>query len=280
MKRNKLRVVCNPYTNKMSYYFRNELGEWDVLSGNSPLSRQFYTNASVEDRAKDILIKIDEIYNRKNKGIDILFEGTDKNYDFLLNTITQIFPERDICCQLGTTKIAVIGKKSVGKSFLIEGLESLQGFKYMKTKANGYTKYSDECNHAEWYEVAGIDLGMDKVEEAFDTVKKLSEEGLSAVVYCISADSGRIEDVEKDFIKKIAGDFAELKVMIALTNCYKDDNEIQKAVDEIERITDQIKIVPVLAKEYKTSLKDEDGNPVVVEAFGLENVSQYVFEGR
>ncbi len=31
----KIRVACNPYTSKMSYYFRNEIGERDVLSGSS-----------------------------------------------------------------------------------------------------------------------------------------------------------------------------------------------------------------------------------------------------
>lgn len=50
MKKNSMRVVCNPYTNKMSYYFKNEIEEWSVLSGSSPLSRQFYTNTSVKER--------------------------------------------------------------------------------------------------------------------------------------------------------------------------------------------------------------------------------------
>lgn len=278
MKRNTIRVVCNPYTNKMSYYFRNEFGEWDVLSGNSPLSRKYYTNTSVGERAKEILKKIDEIYNRKNKGVDILFEGTAENYSFLLEKIKEILPDRDINCQLGTTKIAVVGKKSVGKSFLIEGLEDLQGFKYLKTKQKEYVKYVDECNHAEWYEVTGIDLGKDKVEKAFKTVKKLSEKGLSTVVYCISATSGRIEEIEKNFIKRIADSFTELKVMIVLTMCYKDD--IQEVIDEIEKITDQIKMVPVLAKEYKTGLKDENGEVMIIAPFGLEDVSLFVFEGR
>lgn len=278
MKRNALRVVCNPYTNKMSYYFRNELGEWDVLSGNSPLSRQYFTNTSVEARAKDILSKIDEIYNRKNKGIDILFEGTAGNYRIILKTIKDFFPERNIECQLGTTKIAVVGKKSVGKSFLIEGLEDLQGFKYSKTKENGYLKYADECNHAEWYEVLGIDLGKDKVEKAFETVNNLSEDGLSAVIYCVSATSGRIEEIEKNLIKKIADSFTELKVMVVLTMSYRE--YIQETIDEIEKITDQIKMIPVLAKEYKTVLKNENGEAITIAPFGLEEVSMFVFEGR
>lgn len=278
MKRNAIRVVCNPYTNKMSYYFRNELGEWDVLSGNSPLSRKRFTNTSVAEKANEILEKIDEIYNRKNKGVDILFEGTTDSFNLLSETIKNAFSDRDVCCRLGTTKIAIVGKKSVGKSFLIRGLEELQGFNHSIIKQSGYVKFADECNHAEWYEIDGIDLGRDKVEEAFDSIKKLSEEGLSSVIYCVSATSGRIEEIEKNFIQTIADSFPELKVMIVLTMCYMDD--IQEAIDEIEKLTNQIKMVPVLAKEYKTGLKNEKGEIMTIAPFGLEEVSLFVFEGR
>ncbi len=43
-------------------------------------------------------MKIDEIYNRRNKGVDILFEGTDENYKLILNTIMESFKERGIRC--------------------------------------------------------------------------------------------------------------------------------------------------------------------------------------
>ena len=100
MKRNTIRVVCNPYTNKISYYLKNELGEWNVFSGNSPLSRKYYRNTSIAERSVEILRKIDEIYNRKNKGVDILFEGTLENYNLILEVIKNSFTERDITCKL------------------------------------------------------------------------------------------------------------------------------------------------------------------------------------
>ena len=102
-----------------------------------------------------------------------------------------------------------MGKKSAGKTLLIEGLEGLHGFKYSKTEEKKYVKFADECNHAEWFEVMGIDLGKENVERAFETVKKLSEDGLSAVIYCISATTGRIEEIEKELIRKIADGFVE-----------------------------------------------------------------------
>lgn len=278
MKRNVLKVVCNPCTNRISYYFKNEFGEWNVMSENSPLSRNYYTNSLIGERSEEILEKIDEIYNRKNKGVDIIFEGTRENYNHLLKVIEEKFDDRDIICKLGRTKIAVVGKKSVGKSFLIEGIESLQKIQYSRIKKNEYEKYVDEYNNAEWYEVSGIDFGKDKVETAFETVRKLSEDGLSTVIYCISATAGRIEEIEKNLIKRIADNFAELKVMIVLTMCYKED--IQEEIDEIEKITNQVKTIPVLAKGYKTGLKNRNGEYKFIDSFGLEEVSKFVFEGR
>ena len=278
MKRNAIRVVCNPYTNKMSYYFKNEIGEWNVLSGSSPLSRQYYTNTTVVERGKEIVEKIDEIYNRKNKGVDILFEGTTDSFNSFVNEIEKNYSDRDICCTVGTTKIAVLGKKSVGKTTLIEGLEKLKGFKYSKISKDNYIQYTDECNHAHWYEVEGIDFGMENVEKTFQTIADLSEEGLSAVIYCVSAITGRIEEIEKELISRIENSFAEIKVMVVLTMCYKDN--IQETIDEIEKITNQAKLLVTLAKEYKTGLKDNEGNAIMVEPFGLEWVSEYVFEGR
>lgn len=278
MKRNSIRVVCNPYTNKMSYYFKNEIGEWSVLSGSSPLSRQFYTNTSVKERGEKIVEKIDEIYNRKNRGVDILFEGTSDSYNCFVDIIKNNFANRNISCTLGTTKIAVLGKKSVGKTMLIESLEALKGFEYSVIRNEEYIQYTDECNHAHWYEVKGIDLGKENVENAFQTVAELSEMGLSAVIYCVSAITGRIENIEKELISRIENSFAELKVMVVLTMCYKDD--IQETIDEIEKITNQAKLVLTLAKEYKTGMKDTDGKIVVIKPFGLELVSEYVFEGR
>lgn len=278
MKRNSIRVVCNPYTNKMSYYFKNELGEWNVLSESSPLSRQYYTNTSIMERGAEILKVIDEIYNRKNRGVDILFEGTSDSFGCFTDEIKRNYADRDIRCTLGTTKIAVIGKVGVGKTTLIDGLERLKGFNYTKIQKDAYVEYADDCNHAKWYEIKGLDLNEESVDKLFQTVDTLYEEGLSAVIYCVSANTGRIENAEERIISRIENDYAKLKVMVALTMCYKDD--VQETVDEIERITNQVKLVLTLAKEYKTAMKDQEGDSIIIESFGLEDVSGYVFEGR
>lgn len=276
--RNELKIVCNPYTKQISYYFRNEMREWEVLSGDSELSRQYYKNTTMRERAKAISEKADEIYNRKNKGLDILFEGESVEYNYLQGAIDYYLKYRDIRCQLGTTKIAVIGKKAVGKTILIKKLQEMQRYKYSKEDMGDYTIYQDELNHAKWYEVAGIDLGIENVRRAFYTIEKISQRNLSTIIYCISAETGRIETIERDLIQKIIKNFPETKVMIVLTMCYKED--IQPIIDEIEKITNHIKIIPVLAEDYRTGLRNGFGKYITVESFGIDVLSKYIFNGR
>lgn len=279
MKRNALRVVCNPGANRISYYFRNEIGEWMVLSDSSPLSRQFYTKTTMKERYKEIAEKIDEIYNRKNKGLDIFFEGTSENFDYLNRAITYYLPDRNIVCKQRTTKIAVVGKTAVGKSFLIKGIEEFQGHNYKKIEKTAYTEYLDEKNNICWYEIMGIDLGKGKVEEIFSIIRDLVSDDLSTVIYCISGITGRIEEIEKEFITKINHIFAGINVLTAITMCYKDD--VRMVSDEIEKITDHMMVFPTLAREYRVKNRVQGGTQsFLVEPFGLEALYTYIFEGK
>lgn len=193
MKRNKMRIVCNPYTHEMAYYLQNELGEWNALSADSPLSRQYYTKTTINDRVEKILGMTDAIYNRKNKGLDIIFEGTDQDFKCINKSLLRNFKDRDITCKLGITKIVVIGKIKSGKSYLIEGLEEFHKYKYYKEEYPDYVKYIDESyHHIIWYEVKGIDLGNGSIEKVSTTVSALVNEGVISIIYCIPATSGRI----------------------------------------------------------------------------------------
>ncbi len=281
MGRNALRIVCNPYRNQISYYFRNEKGVWTVLSGDSPLSRKYYTNTSMKERAKEIAEKIDEIYNRNNKGLDILFEGTTESFDYIKGAFTYYFPDKDTICTMGVTKIAVVGKTNVGKTCLIEGMENLQGYQYSVNKYPDYLLYGDDGNHAEWYEITGIDLGIENVERAYQTISRLTEKGLSSIVYCVNASSGRLEDVEKEFISKLIEENPSITVLIALTMSIKAD--CKSVINEMEKITEQVKVIPILAKEYEIEIVDEDTGEEKIytkRPFGLDVLSKYIFERR
>lgn len=281
MRRNAIKIVCNPYNNQISYYFMNEKGVWTVLSGDSPLSRQYYTHTTMKDRAKEIALKIDEVYNRNNRGLDILFEGTTQSYDYIKGACEYYLQDRDIVCSVGVTKIAVVGKTNVGKTCLIEGMESLQGYKYSVNKFPEYLLYSDEENHAEWYEINGIDLGIGNVKKAYKTVTKLTENGLSAIIYCMSATTGRLEEVERDFVIKMIEEYPSITILLALTMCIKAD--YRSIVNKIEKMTDQIRVIPTLAKEYEIESTDEDTGEeksYIKKPFGLDTLSKYVFERR
>lgn len=275
MKRNAIRIVCNPYTNKISYRFRNELGEWLILTGSSPLSRQDYTTTTIKERHKDIIEKLDEIYNRKNKGLDIFFEGTSTNYSYISAAIKTYLPGRDIVCKREMTKIAVVGKKASGKSTLIEGIANEKGNKFETIKKNRYVQHIDKDNNISWIEITGIDFGTAKISEAFSTIQDLVEDGLTTVIYCISGVSGHIEDTEKRFIENINAAFPSIKVLTVLTQCYKE--AVQTVIDEIEKLTNHMEVFPTLAKEYRARGTAE---AFAVAPFGIKELCTFVFEGK
>lgn len=279
MKRNAIKIVCNPFMNEVSYFFKNELGEWLLLSGSSPLSRQYYTKANIKDRSKEIIEKIDEIYNRKNRGLDIHFQGTTDSCEYISGAIKTYLSGRNVSCQMESTKIAVVGKKKVGKTTLINGIAGTQGYKFEVISKGQYVQYEDKHNHVDWIEVNGIDFGTEKVEEAFGTISELVNEGLSKVVYCISGDYGLIEETEKSMIIKLKETFPSIDVITTVTLCYKD--EVQTVIDEIEKTIGHGEVFPILAQEYKSSTRMRGMvNPFIVEPFGLIELATFIFEGK
>lgn len=279
MNRNAIRIVCNPGDKQISYYFRNELGEWLILSGSSPLSRQFYTKTTIEERCGEIIKKADQIYNRKNKGLDIFYEGSSEGYTYLQDVITKYFQDRDIVCKQRITRIAIVGKKKAGKTYLIKGIGKLQKQKFAISQRNGYVEYFDENNNISWCEVEGVDLGFGNVEKVLGTIREIMKNDLSTVIYCVSGISGRIEDIEREFILEIKNTFLELSIMTVVTMCYKDDTK--EFCDEVEKLTDHMEVFPVLAKEYKGSNRGHiKGQFFIVKPYGLDILCTYIFEGK
>lgn len=279
MKKNKIRVVCNPIAKHISFYYKNELNEWVIFSGSSPLSRNYYTNTTLEERGKEIVVKLDEIYNRKNKGLDISFEGDEKGFQLIARAIEETLSDRNISCHMGSTKVIVVGKKGVGKTFLIEAMEELQGMEYKVEKHDTYTLYTDN-NNTEWYEINGIDFGQKNVKKASSDIETLVKDKSAMIVYCIHSSNRRIEEAESKFIMTLIHKFPELAGMIVLTQTVNKQGLLE-FVDEIEKITDQIKVVPVLAKDFELDMENEKTEePIVIRSFGLDKLASYVFEGR
>lgn len=279
MQCNKIRVVCNPIAKHISYYYKNENNEWHIFSSSSPLSRSYYTDTTLDERADEIAVKLDEIYNRKNKGLDISFEGDIKSYSIFKNAIERNVPKRNIQCRIGSTKVVVTGKVGVGKTTLIEGMEHLLDTSYTVEEFKNYTLYRD-TNNTEWYEIRGIDFGHENVAKAYSAICEIVKNTSAMIVYCIPSSNRRVETAESKFIMDLITTFPELAGMIVLTHT-ANRKGINTFVDEIKKMTEQIKVIPVLAREFELDIEDERTNqPIILQPSGLDELAEYIFEGR
>ena len=173
-------------------------------------------------------------------------------------------------------KIAVVGKIGVGKTTLIEEMGNHAGRSFRKTDGRGYTLYEDQKSSLQWYEVKGIDLGRDKVEAAYRTVKELAADGLNTIFYCMPGGIGRIEDLEADFVRRLTAEYPGGSVVIVLTMCYKEEGDIQDTINEVKKRFGKTEIVQILARDYKTRIKiPATGENRIVPAFGLDSICRY-----
>lgn len=279
--RNSLKIIFNPNTTHISYFFKNEYGKWMELSSSSPLSRQEYTNAILKEKIIDILKKADEIYNRKNTGLDLVFEGRAYDYEYLLQAIRLYYSKRDITCCLHETQIAVVGKRGIGKTCLIKAIARFQNLTYTEEKTKDYILYSDNINNIKWYEIKGMDSKPKETEKTFSILQELAKNNLSTLVYCVSGTSNRLEGAEKSFLTRVAEEMPKLTICIVLTKCINKDN-IRKFSDEISKILNQITVIPTLAEEYEIEIDDSKTgeNCFIIKPDGIDKLIKYVLERR
>jgi len=271
MSRNLLKIVCNPGKEDLSYFFRNELNEWIELSSSSPLSRSYFKYTSMDQRGHEIVKKADEVYNRNNRGLDIIFEGDDTSFEFLKGAVNAFLYDRDVRCIKKITRIAVAGKNCAGKTTLLEGIQKYLNTTFTKDSSKAsYEGYIDKKNNTQWYEVADLTFRRNSYQEALSKINQLAPIGLTTVVYCISCASNRVEQTELDFIFKIREIYSDVKVIVALTQSYSDDYGEMR--DIVEVLTDHIKVIPVLAKP----ISFRGGR--VIQPSGLDELCKCVYE--
>lgn len=284
MERNCLRIVRNSSAGTISYYFKNEIGEWSAVSSYSPLSRREFTNVAIECNCKDIVDEINKIYNRKNKGLDIYFEGSANEYAILRKEIESknesLFSTEKSNYELqgqirlfqGACKIVVVGKKSSGKTTLIKAVEKLNGSNFEMETHDGYTTYTDKINQNVWYEIDGIQLNLESIEATNKTIEKIIGSNAAFIVYCLRSTTGKVEKAEENLIFDLLGKYPALEATIALTMSIngKKENFI-----ELEKELKQLKLIPILASDYEI---DDEGN--VKKAFGINDLLKFIFERR
>ena len=279
MKRNAVKIVTNVKANNTSYYFKNESGIWIPVPESSPLSRQFYTKTAFAGRGREIIQKIDELYNRKNKGIDLFFVGTAADYAYLQTVCSELLQGRDYQCRVSFTNVAVIGKIGSGKTSLIDGIRHMHGSEFVRSNEHGTVVYTDTEKNEKWYEIKGIGLEPGEISAAYETLSELTGEDLSHIVYCLSGTNAKIEAAEKYFIEKTREDFPDLSIIVALTKCVDEDCQI--LCDYIEREIDGIEVFPTLAQPFRVrGLRDSAGHEICIGTFGLEALYAFIAEGK
>lgn len=102
MNRKKFEIYCNPYSKEIEYcWFSEEKKEWMEVSEESELSGEEYKNTTIQNKANDIVMEINNKYNTGNMGLDIIFNGTDDDFVNIENVVKNFFEECDIKCERG-----------------------------------------------------------------------------------------------------------------------------------------------------------------------------------
>ena len=98
MEHNKIKIVSNIKLRRIAYYFKNENSEWVRVPNSSGLSRKEFCETTISEKIDDIIKIIDEVYNPGNRGVEVLFEGTDEEYTIIRNTVKKINMCDSIIC--------------------------------------------------------------------------------------------------------------------------------------------------------------------------------------
>ena len=265
--RNKIKIVSNRNPQSLSFFLMNEKGKWMLLSNYSDLSRKKYTTSNIFDAGNDIIAIIDRDYNTGGRGVDIRFEGTDEEYRFLQQCVQKQLGGKDITCNHYRSAIAVVGKINSGKSTFIEEMCRHMGESLTATHFDGYDKFTTQPTNILWYEIAGIDFGNISITK--DTITRLIPEGITDFIYCLS--TTKIEEPEEILIRHIADIHPDINVLLLLTQYLDDNNDL--FVDQLSQQLNGVKIIPILAMPKKTRAG-------IIEAYGLDAVSKYLFEGK
>ncbi len=266
--KNYIKIIHNPQNEQVSFHFREEDGKWHVLSSYSPLTSPEYTdmkNLSSEALHK-LIEKIDEVYNRNNRGVEIVYEGAETIFESIDRIIKNEYQNSNIKCKWESTKIAVLGKDGVDKAGVIESLGKFMGFDCKKEMGRNFIRYTDEYNHVCWYVNRN-----DDINRFYDNI--LDREEITVLLYCIQG--GRIEPYELNFLADVKGKYSHMNMTVVLTNCSMEENELKYLVSEIEKAIDnKIRVIPIMGYNVKLRGVGE------LKPFGLKELSERVFEGK
>ena len=268
MLHNQMWIVSDTQTQPLAYYIKNELQQWHLVSNDSDLSRKEYTHTTMQTRAEDIVRVIDTIYNRGNRGVDILFEGDEADFLFLKKAVDQCPPQSGITCTMPKTRIVVAGKVGAGKTTLIEGVGNYRGTVFSSHKENENIVYASAKSTIIWYEIPSIDVGSGHIDRVKTTIEDLMAYRIAAFVYCLG--SARIEPVEEQLLFYIRDRYPALRLLIALTQSVDDEQALY--AEQLSGLLGGIRVIPVLAIDKNTQCG-------TIAAYGLDDMERCLFGG-
>lgn len=266
MPHNQIKIVSNAKKQSLKFYFKNEEGKWSSVSNDSVLSRKEYISATVQDRATDIVRIIDSVYNPGNRGVDIYFEGGEADFRFLKDAVNSQFSKSNIICVMQKTLIAVAGKIGAGKTSLIEGFWKYKNIPFKRCEKDGILVFADDEKTSVWYEIPGIDFGVEHMANARNALEKLAKSNITTFVYCLG--TKKIEALEEELISFARDNYPDIKILVVLTQFV--DEEQDKYVEQLSADLEGVKVIPVLAMDKKT-------RHGVVSAYGLDDIERYIF---
>ena len=171
-------------------------------------------------------------------------------------------------------KVAVVGKVGSGKTELIKGLTIHKNSNFEASNLpSGTIKYTDSNNNIEWYEIAGIEFGKENIEKAREQLERLIDtEGVSIVLYCFNAKTGKIENAERNFIVDVKRKYSNISLFAVITASIDEEASCDFA-DKVSISTKQTKTFNVLATEMRTKTG-------FLQPFGLEEMTKNIYGGR
>ena len=268
-RKNLIKIVY--HDGMISYYYRNDNIWIEVTDATSKLSRKCFRHTTLIEKSEEILkVILDEFSN--GLGVDIIYTGDDDNYLYLLSTIKNKFPNANFSCvscvRHGKISAAFSGLCGSGKTTLINAICKYLGEKWEMSENELFTTYKAANGQMLFYELKGVALDDDplKIDKI---VTVLETQGLDVLIYCIGIH--KLHSIELEILDKIRCSHAKLKIIAVRTQSVYADEEAMG--EEISRLLNGIKVIPVLAADYKTRV----GN---IEAYGIDNVVNYFFGGK
>ena len=181
-------------------------------------------------------------------------------------------------------RLMIVGKTGVGKSTLINALfrEKLADTGIGKPCTNEIREYSRDDLPISIIDTVGFETDTNKQEknerEIFQRIKEGKAESakeIHTILYCISAESRRVEQQEIEWVKKFSqnSDLYKTPLIVVLTNATrkKDAGKLKDII--LGEMPNLPACVPVLAEPTEF---DFDDDVKTVESYGLEELCDVI----